>query len=191
VSERPDTPDLGTRHQARLRRVSQRYDDPLEPRPHRREDSRQDAADLPHAAVEAQLAEHDHRRELGVGQLAVSGEDRGGEREVEAASALRQCRRRQAHRYPSLRPHQAGVDDRGADPVARFPQRGVRQADERHRRDAVRQVRLDLHQVALDADQGDAPGLGDGHQSAPRRWVTCAGPERGVSTLSTSNRMSA
>ena len=63
----------------------------------------------------------------------------------------------------ALRPLLAAVDDGGADPVPRLPQRGIGQADQDHPDQPVRDVDLDLDHVAGHPDQRDRGRAGQRH----------------------------
>ena len=98
----PDGVDVG--EQACLGEVGARHHDASHPRGPGDQHGRQHPADPADLAVQAQLAEQDPVLERGGGDDTGRGEDRGGQREVEAAAALGQRGRRQAQRDALRRP---------------------------------------------------------------------------------------
>jgi putative endonuclease len=111
-------------------------------------------------AVQRQLARERHVGERCRPQLLCCGEDGGGDREVEPGTRLAQVCGGQVGGDPLLRELEARVRERRAHPLARLADRGVRQADERERRQALADVDLDPDLARLDPEQGE--GAGDG-----------------------------
>ena len=141
-------------HQGGFRRVLLGHHDLAEPFLCRPGHRGQHAADRPQPAVEAQLAEEHHPGGGCPRHLARRGQDPDGDGQVEPAAPLGQAGRGEPDRDLPLRPLLAAVRDRGPDPVARFPQRGVGQADHDHRGQPVGDVRFDLDHVPGHPDQG-------------------------------------
>ena len=91
---------------------------------------------------------------------------------------LRQRRRRQRQRQPGHRPAVAAVGDRRADTVTRLPQCRVGQADQVHTRQTRGDVRLDLHDLAVEPADGHRKRSTQRHQPTPRRWVISGADRR-------------
>ncbi len=128
---------------------------------------RQHPPDRPHPAVQPQLADDQQVGDGGGVEPLGGGEHGAGHREVEAAAALGNRRGAEADRQLALRPGLAAVHDRGADPVAGLAERFVGQADQGERGHPGLQIGLDLDDHAVDADQRDGTGTGEGHLRPP------------------------
>src|SRR5262249_41188818 len=81
---------------------------------------REDAADMTHTSVERKLADSRVLRQRGRRDLTRCGEDRQGDREIEARPFLAQLRRSEIDRDPALRPLELGRRDAAADTLVRF-----------------------------------------------------------------------
>ena len=75
-----------------------------------------------------------------------------------------------------LRPLELRREQRGPDPLARLPHRGVGQADDRVRGQAGRDVDLDGDELAVDAEQR---GAGDGREHGDLPTLVRAGRSTG------------
>ena len=88
----------------------------------------QHAFDHAHRAVEGQFADHDEVLELVALHLFAGGHHADGDGQVEARPFLLHVRRGQVDGGAAEGEAEAGVDQRRHHPVARFLDRGVRQA---------------------------------------------------------------
>jgi hypothetical protein len=91
---------------------------------------RQDAADRPYAAVEAEFADHDDVGEYAWVDAFGGAEYRAGDGEVEAAAGFGYGGRAESDGEFFLRPFRAGVDHCGSDAVPALGQALVGQAHE-------------------------------------------------------------
>ena len=112
---------------------------------------RQHARDRRDRAVEAEFAEHGEARQ----RVGRDGADRRHQaerdRQVVVAAFLRQVGGREIDGDAARRQRQAGGDQRGAHPLARFGHRLVGQADDVEGRQARRDLHLDVDRAGLDA----------------------------------------
>src|SRR5439155_14098642 len=114
------------------------------------------------------------------------------DRQIEPAAALPDVGRGQVHGDPPQRPFDPAREQRGTDPVARLPARGVRQADDREPGDAARDVDLDGDGASVDAEHGGGRDGGDHSRllatgaeegRAPAARATRSAYEGGVTVL--------
>ena len=112
------------------------------------------------AAVERELADAGVLEQTRRRELMRAGEEREGDRKVEARSLLAQRRGREVDRDPVPRgPRQHRVDDAAAHPVLGLLARPIGEPDDRERRQVGRdEVRLDLDPPRLEADDGRGDG---------------------------------
>ena len=108
--------------------------------------------------------------------------DRNGE--VEGAAGLGHVGRRQVDRDTAVRDRKPCAGERGRHPFAAFAHRPGRQADDRKRREAGGQARLDADRKAVDPAQGGRSDLSEHRPPQPCiRWCRTAGtfpaPEKG------------
>ena len=99
--------------------------------------------------------------------LAARREDRHRERQVEARADLAQVRGREVDRDALLRELEARVRDRGAHPLARLPDRLVREPDDREGRQADADVGLDPDPAGVDAVEREGGDAGEAHSERP------------------------
>ena len=119
---------------------------------------RERARHPPNRPVERQLPREHHPVELLGAKLLGRGKEPGGDRQVEAGAGLGQIRWSEVRRDPMLGIVEAGVLDRRAHALARLPDGGIGQANERERLQAVAaHVDLDVHLAYLDAEQAECP----------------------------------
>ena len=130
VREPLDRPHPRAGDQLRLVLVAVRDDDVRAARVDRGENRRQHAAHRAYASVEPELADVDVPVDRRCRRCARRGQERRGDREVEAGAGLGERSGRQVHGDSLLWQRKAGVGRRGADPVAGLLERGVGQADE-------------------------------------------------------------
>jgi hypothetical protein len=112
---------------------------------------REHAARRQDLAVERQLADHRDPRPPGPRRHARRGEDAERDRQVERRAGLAHVGRRQVDRDAMAGELEAGVADRGADPVAALAHGRVGQPDHGEHRQAERDVDLDRDGERLDA----------------------------------------
>src|SRR5699024_2323830 len=127
--------------------------------------------------VQAQFGDEDGPVEPVEGDLPGGGHDPTGDRQVEEAAGLGQAGRGQADHHRPRGPFLSAVDQGRPGAVAGLAQCSVGKS---HQGDgtfgSAAQVCLDLHDVALDPDQGDAVGTGHAHRSTSRSWETNTRP---------------
>src|SRR5699024_129255 len=127
--------------------------------------------------VQAQFGDEDGPVEAVDGDLPGGGHDPAGDRQIEEAAGLGQAGRGQADHHRPRGPVLSAVDAGRAGSVAGRSQcRGGKSRPGDGAFGPAAQVRLELHDVALDPDQGDAVGTGHGHRSPPRSWETNTRP---------------
>jgi len=112
--------------------------------------------------------------------LRARHQDPEGNGEVEPGAVLPHVGRGQVDRDPLERKGEPRVEERRVDPLPALLDRSMREPDRGHRREAVSDVDLDVHQVGVDAEDGGGtdPGKHAGgtsvessHGSAARmRW---------------------
>ena len=95
------------------------------------------------------------------GDLTGGAEDRRRDRQVESRARLAQIGRREVRGDPLQRELEARVDDCRPDALARLPHRGVRQSDERERRQAAMDVDLDVDGEGVDAVERECSRPGE------------------------------
>lgn len=139
---------------------------PPRPGPAGGEQAGQHAAHRAQPPVQGQLADQHRAVQLPLGHRAAGREHPAGQGQVEVRAGLGQRRGRQGQGDPPVRPGAPGVHHRRAHPVLGLVQRRVRQPDQVHPGQPVADVRLDLHQPAVDPVQGHRPGPGQRHQNA-------------------------
>ena len=120
------------------------------------------------ASVEPQLADV-HRLREGRGiHRAFRGERGDRDRDVEGRSVLGEARGRQVDRETAARKCEAAVGARVVHPLHRFAERLVGQADDAELGLLIRQVRLDLDELAVEPGEGDRPRARGRHRRSSR-----------------------
>ena len=183
--------DLHVPDQPRLGRVGHRDDDVTHSRPCRRQDQWEHPAHWAHGAVQPQLTDvHDlvrhPRRDL------AGGHQRGdADPQVESRPDLGHRRRREVHRHPARQDGVARVRRGRLDPVGRLRAGRVGPTADRERRQAARDVHLDVDEEADQSLQAHRPGASQRHDATATRCSIWQAPRRGRSTPMTSTRTSA
>jgi hypothetical protein len=122
-------------------------------------DHRQDALEMAKRAVKGELAEEDDPAGVG-GDLLGCQQHADGDRQVVRRPRLAHLGRRQVHRDPSWREDHRAISHRCADSLPSFLNGGVGQPDDRQPRDSLTgDVDFDLHELALQANDGAGPDL--------------------------------
>ena len=162
LPERPDRADPVAGHQFGHRAVAGGHD-------HRGMvhgvDQGERAGHRPHRAVQSQLTQ-----DAGVGdrlglELLAGNEDPDRDGQVEPGARLGNVAGRQVHGDALHRPFQLAGDDRGPDPVASLPARGVGQADDAEAGQPVGYV--DLHRDGMAPDPGEGGGSDGSEHGRP------------------------
>ncbi len=130
------------------------------------EQARQHPAHRAQPPVEGQLAQQDRAVQCLLPDHPARAEDGAGQRQVEAAARLAQGGRRQRQHDPLVGPLLLGVDHRRAHPVLGLVQRRVGQPDQVEAGQPAPDVGLDLHDVAVDAEQRHRVRACERHQNA-------------------------
>ncbi len=162
----------------RLARRLGRAEDPLETRASRALSDREGAANRPDAAVERELA---HRGMLGQSlcrKLLRRGQDREGNRQVEARALLPQTCGREVDGDPLQRPVELRGADAATDSVLRLSAGPVCETDDREARQAAVDVRLHLDPAGLEPDQSMGDGAREHTRNATERLATDECPNR-------------
>ena len=149
VSEGLDARDVDAVHELCLGHAVERHDEPLEPGPPGALGHGERAAARADLAVEGELAEDRKALQRLGGDVARGGQDRAGDREVEAGPRLAQRRGREVDGDAAQREVEPGVEDGRAHALARLAYGAVGEPDDREAGQAGAHV--DLH--------GDAPRL--------------------------------
>ena len=185
LAEGADAEDFGVFDESGLGDVRLGDDEPAVTGVRRGENGREDAAGVPCAAVESELAEEDDAVDRLLLEVVGRGEDGDGDRDVEVRAGLGQRGGRKADGDLLGRPFDVGVGDCRSDAVAGLVQGLVGQADDAERGQPAAEVRLDLDEVALDAYQRDTTSAGGRHRTAFRTSVVGggAGAGRGIAVL--------
>ncbi len=147
-------------HHPRLRQVLLGEDQRLEAGAAGREGHRQRTAHGPDAPLQAQLTEDRHAVKPLAVDLAGRRQHPQGNRQVERGALLADVGRGEVHRDPFQRKRVPGVGERRVHPLASFFYGALRQAHGRKRRQAVRDVGLDVDQVGVDAEHGGGADAG-------------------------------
>ncbi len=141
-------------------------DDPLQTRAAGPLGDGQHAADAAQAAVEGELSARRMLRETFPRQLVRRGEEREGDRQVEAGALLLQLCRGQIDRDPATGPLQLGGQDPASDPLPCLLAGAVGEPDDRQRRRlAALNVRLHLDTTRLEADEGKGDRAREHHSN--------------------------
>jgi len=123
------------------------------------------------STVEAQLSDRDIMGE----SFSVCCPDRCQQternRQIVMRAFLGQVGRRQVHRDPFGREREADRGERRSDPLTAFGYRLVGKADDDERRQARRELDLDLDGASFQAEVGNG-GDGRGHQARPSQLTT-------------------
>ena len=125
------------------------------------------------AAVQAELTDVDGPGELGQGlsgQGVAGPQHRQGQGQVEPGTRLGQVCRGEVDGQTLLPPAQAAGGQGGTHPLPRLPDGGVGQPYQGEAGQAGRGVGLDVHQVAVQAGEGDSEGPGEAHPSPTPSW---------------------
>ncbi len=136
-----------------LRAGLRRAEEVREPRLARALRRRQHAADRPQPPVQRQLADRGVAAERFRGNLPRGREHRQRDRQVEAGSFLPELGGREVDGDPPRRPLELGRGDPGADSFLGLLTGAVGEPDDRERRDAELQVRLDLDPARVESDE--------------------------------------
>ena len=113
-----------------------------------------------HRAGEREFADHDEVIELIGFELFAGGEHADGDGQIETRPFLLHVGGREVDGRAAHRKFEAGIGERGADAVARFLHRGVRQADDDDDRVAPAGVDFDFDGIRLDAIDRGGTNLG-------------------------------
>ena len=122
-------------------------------------------ANGPQRPVECELAETE-RGDVHA-QLPAGAEDPEGDRKLEPGPLLAALRRREIHRDPAQRKLESGVPHGGANALASFLHRGVRETHDHQRRQAIRDVDFHGYERRLETPQRAG---GDARDSPRGRW---------------------
>ena len=121
----------------------------------------QNAIDMTHAAIEAQLADHQAVVQA-VGRNLARGRQHGQRNgQVIGGAFLAQIGRRQADGQAGAGEMVARVDDGAAHPFARLADGGIGEADNRHLRQPGGDVHFDFDGGSFQANQGTAGDTGE------------------------------
>ncbi len=132
-------------------------------------DQRDDARDAPDRAIEAQFAQQGHAVDrLGV-ELAGRHQERHGDGKVEPGPTLAGARGGEVDRDSTERPLPTTGEQGGPHTVAGFPACSIGQPDHGEAGKARRDVYLDQHRAAIDAEQGGRRNGGEQRNSSERR----------------------
>jgi hypothetical protein len=104
-------------------------------------------------AVEAQLPEECQLVETRGVELTVGGQNRDGDRQVEAGTDLAERRGGEVDGHPPAGPGEPARGHRGPNPVARLAHRCVRQAHHGEHRQSVRHVGFHGNRSTFNADE--------------------------------------
>jgi hypothetical protein len=166
LTETVERDDVDPQCQRRLGPVLGRQDDRRCASLARGLGDRQRTVDRPGRAVERQLpGQRDLRQPLPL-QLAGGAEQRRGDRQVHPGPGLAQARRGEVDDDPAQRKFEAAVDQRRPNPLARLPDGGVGEADDREARQAAVDVYLDPDRAGGDAVEGESSGRGEHDKDA-------------------------
>ena len=113
-----------------------------------------------HRAGQREFADDDEVVELVGFHLFAGGEHADGDGQVEARPFLFHVGGRKVDRGAAHREFEAGVGQRGGDAVARFFDRGIRQADDDDDGVAPAGIDFDFDRVRFDAVDGRRADLG-------------------------------
>jgi hypothetical protein len=138
---------------SRLGRGAGGTQDPGQAGPARRLRKSERASNRPQPPVKGELADGGVLGEPVAWDLTGGGEDREGDREVEARALLAEPRRREIHSDPAHRPIELGRDDSAADALLRLLARAIGEADDCERGHGTLEVRLDLDPTGVEPDE--------------------------------------
>ena len=144
--------------QRRLGGVARRHGDPPQALRARALGHRQRTRHGSDRAVEGELPRKRVALHHASSDLVGGGQQGGGDRQVEARPGLAQHRRSQVRGDSLQRELEARVQQGRAHALARLPDRGVREPDDREAGQARCHVQLDVHGLGLDRDEGEGSG---------------------------------
>ena len=148
-------------HQRRLAGAGPGQQQPRQPVAARALGDRERAAHRADLAGQRQLADHRAAVDGVVVDLAAGDEQRDRQRQVEARADLAQVGRREVHGDAPQRELEARVHQRRPHALTRLADRLVGEPDDRERRQALADVRLDPHAAAGHAVHGEGGDPGD------------------------------
>ena len=148
-------------HERRLVRVRDRHDDRLDAVALQHVDEHERAGHGPDRAVEAELAEHGDVLEAVLGQLRLGEEQPERDRELESGTRLAHARGRKVDRDALERERHLRRHQGRAHALARFASRRIGESDDVISRQSLRDVHLDAHGMAVDAEQGGTTNRGE------------------------------
>ena len=157
---------------AASRGALERHDEPVEPEPPRALGRGERPRAGAHLAAERQLAEDRQRSSARRRDRALGGEDRAGDREVEAGARLAQVRGREVDRDPPLRELEARVEDRRLDALARLGHGAIAEPDDGEGRQPAAQVGLDDDRPGVESVEREGRDAGEHGGEARRARVT-------------------
>ncbi len=143
-------------HERGLGRVGSGHDHRSHPGAAECVDEGQDAWHRTHRPVEPQLAEHTHVVEDAVGELAARRQQTERDCELEPGAGLADATRREVDGDALERELELRRQQRRPHPLARLPDRGVRQPHDLVAGQAGRHVDLDGHDATVDAGERGA-----------------------------------
>ena len=145
--------------QGRLRRVAGRHKEPLVSPLGGHARHRQDAVDVAHAAIQAELAQN--QRVVHVAKdLVGGGQDAHGDGQVVGRPLLAQVGRGEVDGEAVRRVIEPAVGKRGAHPFATLAYGNIGQADQRHLFQAAGNIHLDVNGLGIEADDGTTVHFG-------------------------------
>src|SRR5437667_3144308 len=164
VRERLDAEDRRAAGESSLGGVGRRHDEPAKRRLPRRRSDGERAAPAVHAAIEAELAEDAPAGEIREAEVAESGEEPEGDRQVEGRALLAHARGPEVDRHPALGVLEAAVAERRPDALGALADGAVGEADGGGMRQPRRDVDLDVDDQGVDAAEGARADTGE-HES--------------------------
>jgi len=141
--------------------------------------NRQNAFNRPNRAGEGEFPDHDEVVQLIGLKLLAGSEHADGDRQIKTWSFLFYVCGREIDRRAAKSKSESGIDESGHDPIARFLDRGIGQANDHNDSVAVTRVNLDLDRVSLDAIDGGGTDLGQhgsvmGYRLLKGKSLSCA-----------------
>ena len=110
---------------------------------------------MAHSAVKGQFAYHQGAFQAIGPELLGSSQDANGDRQIVGRTFFAQVGRGEIDRHPPAGTGISGRSQSGSHPIARLPDRRVRQTDDRERRFRWAYVDFDPDRLRFDADQSD------------------------------------